>query len=424
MPILLVGLNHKTAPIEVRERLAFSDEACGESLRALVDGEVVREGLIVSTCNRVEVLTATNDAREPAGINRIADFLSQSRQIPHSDFHLHLYNYTDEQAVRHLFRVASSLDSMVVGEPQVLGQVRRAYSQAIEAGTAGRILSRLVHQAFRVAKRVRNETGIAASAVSISYMAVELGRKIFGSLKNSTVLLIGAGEMAELSARHLLNAGATRVLIANRTLASAQKLAADFGGQAIDYDNLAHHLAEADIVICSTAAANNEYVVTKKMARAASETRRNRPSFFIDISVPRNVDPAISEIGNLFVFDVDDLESVVASNVREREREAERAELIVESEVTQFQQTLRALDFGPEVGALRRKMQSIARDEITRQRTRLGELSLEQEQAIEALLLSTVNKISHPLMQLMRRSYDAGEAADVQAWRDIFGLDE
>jgi len=281
-----------------------------------------------------------------------------------------------------------------------------------------------VHQAFRVAKRVRNETGIAASAVSISYMAVELGRKIFGSLKNSTVLLIGAGEMAELSARHLLNAGATRVLIANRTLASAQKLAADFGGQAIDYNNLAHYLAEADIVICSTAAANNEYVVTKNMARRASETRRNRPSFFIDISVPRNVDPAISEIGNLFVFDVDDLESVVASNVREREREAERAELIVESEVTQFQQTLRALDFGPEVGALRRKMQSIARDEITRQRARLGELSLEQEQAIEALLLSTVNKISHPLMQLMRRSYDAGEAADVQAWRDIFGLDE
>ncbi len=421
MSILLVGLNHKTAPIEVRERLAFSDEVCGESLRALVDGEVVREGLIVSTCNRVEVLTATNDAREPAGINYIADFLSRSRQIPHSDFHTHLYNYTDEQAVRHLFRVTSSLDSMVVGEPQVLGQVRRAYSQAIEAGTAGRILSRLVHQAFRVAKRVRNETGIAASAVSISYMAVELGRKIFGSLKNSTVLLIGAGE---LSARHLLNAGATRVLIANRTLASAQKLAADFGGQAINYDNLAHYLAEADIVICSTAAANNEYVVTKNMARRASETRRNRPSFFIDISVPRNVDPAISEIGNLFVFDVDDLESVVASNVREREREAERAELIVESEVTQFQQTLRALDFGPEVGALRRKMQSIARDEITRQRARLGELSLEQEQAIEALLLSTVNKISHPLMQLMRRSYDAGEAADVQAWRDIFGLDE
>jgi glutamyl-tRNA reductase len=425
MSILLVGLNHKTAPIEVRERLAFSDEACGANLRALVDGEVVREGLIVSTCNRVEVLTATNDARvEPAGIDHIAHFLSQSRQIPHSDFHTHLYNYTDEQAVRHLFRVASSLDSMVVGESQVLGQVRRAYSQAIEAGTAGRILSRLVHQAFRVAKRVRNETGIAASAVSISYMAVELGRKIFGSLKNSTVLLIGAGEMAELSARHLLNAGATRVLIANRTLASAQKLAADFGGQAIDYDNLAAHLAEADIVICSTAAANNEYVVTKDMARRASETRRNRPSFFIDISVPRNVDPAISEIGNLFVFDVDDLESVVASNVREREREAERAELIVESEVTQFQQTLRALDFGPEVGALRRKMQSIARDEITRQRARLGELSPAQEQAIEALLLSTVNKISHPLMQLMRRSYDAGEAADVQAWRDIFGLDE
>lgn len=423
MSILLVGLNHKTAPVEVRERLAFSDEACGENLRLLVDGQIVREGLIVSTCNRVEVLTATNDAGEPAGVSYITDFLSQSRQIPQRDFHTHLYNYTNEEAVRHLFRVASSLDSMVVGEPQVLGQVRRAYSQAIEAGTAGRVLSRLVHQAFRVAKRVRNETGIAASAVSISYMAVELGRKIFGSLAGSTVLLIGAGEMAELSARHLINAGATRVLIANRTFESAQKLAADFGGQAVDYNNLAHHLAEADIVICSTAAAD-EYVVTTKMARAALEARRNRPSFFIDISVPRNVDPAIGEIGNLFVFDVDDLESVVHSNIREREGEAARAELIVEAEVMQFQQTLRAMDFGPEVGALRRKMQSIARNEIARQRTRLGQLTPEQEQAVETLLLSTVNKISHPLMQLMRRSYDAGEAADVQAWRDIFGLDD
>ncbi len=424
MSILLVGLNHKTAPVEVRERLAFSDEACGESLRALVDGQIVREGLIVSTCNRVEVITATNDAGEPSSINYITDFLSQSRQIPQRDFHTHLYNYTNEEAVRHLFRVASSLDSMVVGEPQVLGQVRRAYSQAIEAGTAGRILSRLVHQAFRVAKRVRNETGIAASAVSISYMAVELGRKIFGSLAGSTVLLIGAGEMAELSARHLINAGATRVLIANRTFEFAQKLAADFGGQAVDYNHLAYHLAEADIVVCSTAAPANEYVVTPTMARAALEARRNRPSFFIDISVPRNVDPAIGEIGNLFVFDVDDLESVVHSNIREREREAMRAELIVEAEVMQFQQTLRAMDFGPEVGALRHKMQSIARNEIARQRSRLGQLTPEQEQAVETLLLSTVNKISHPLMQLMRRSYDAGEAADVQAWRDIFGLDD
>jgi glutamyl-tRNA reductase len=217
MSILLVGLNHKTAPVAVREQLAFTDEACADGLRALVDGEIVREGLIVSTCNRVEVLAATNerDAHESAA--RIAQFLSDSRCISHEIFSKHLYNHRDDDAVRHIFRVASSLDSMVVGEPQVLGQVRRAYSLAVEAGTAGRVLSRLVHHALRVAKRVRTETGIAASAVSISYMAVELGRKVFGSLEGCSVLLVGAGEMAELSARHLVGAGASRVLVANRT---------------------------------------------------------------------------------------------------------------------------------------------------------------------------------------------------------------
>src|SRR6266850_683781 len=235
MSIVLVGINHKTAPIEVRELLAFSDESCSEGLRALVDGEIVREGLIVSTCNRVEVITATTRGQHQEGMERIADFLSQSRSLSRESFSPHLYQHLDDQAVRHLFRVASSLDSMVVGEPQVLGQVRRAYSVALEAGTAGRVLNRLVHHAFRVAKRVRTETGIAASAVSISYMAVELGKKIFNSLQGCTVLVIGAGEMAELSARHLVNAGASRVLVANRTEEAARRLAAEFNGEAVDF---------------------------------------------------------------------------------------------------------------------------------------------------------------------------------------------
>src|ERR687884_509863 len=252
MSILLVGLNHKTAPVEVRERLAFTDEACAENLRALVDGEVVREGLIVSTCNRVEVLAA--------------------------------------------------------------------------AGQKG----------AEAAKRVRNETGIAASAVSISYTAVELGRKIFGSLKGATVLLVGAGEMAELAAQHLAGAGATRLLVANRTYEKAQELAVKFGGEAVEFDALEEHLSEADIVICSTGAP--DYVITPEMAERARAARRNRPAFYIDISVPRNVDPAVAKLANLFVFDVDDLEAVVASNIREREREAERAELIVEAEARQFEQ--------------------------------------------------------------------------------------
>jgi glutamyl-tRNA reductase len=422
MSIVLVGLNHKSAPVEVRERLAFTEEACSTGLRALVDGEIVREGLIVSTCNRVEVLAETATERLSDTIERVNQFLSRTDSLPQSFFETHLYQHTDDQAVRHLFRVASSLDSMVVGEPQVLGQVRRSYSIALEAGTAGRILNRLVHHAFRVAKRVRTETGIGANAVSISYMAVELGKKIFNSLEGHTALLIGAGEMAELSARHLLSAGVSRILLANRTEERAERLSAELGGETINFAELSAYLAEADIVICSTAA--DQYLITEQMAREALSKRRNRPSFFIDISVPRNVDPAVGKLPNVFVFDIDDLESVISSNIREREREAERAELIVESEIMQFQQTLRVLDIGPTIGALRNKLQDIAKVELTRQRNRLGPLTQEQETAIEALLVSTVNKISHPLLTHMRRSYDASDAETIQAWRDIFGLEE
>jgi len=309
--------------------------------------------------------------------------------------------------VRHLFRVASSLDSMVVGEPQVLGQVRHAYALGVEAGTVGKVLSRLVHHTFRVAKRVRNETGIAANAVSISYMAVELGKKIFNSLKGSSVLLIGAGEMAELSARHLVNAGAARVTIANRTEETARQIANEFGAATVGLDQIDHVLHEADVIICSTGAP--DYVVTEARTRKALARRRNRPTCFIDISVPRNIDPAVSNIPNVFLFDIDDLESVISSNIREREREAERAELIVQSEVMQFQQKLRLMDIGPSIGAMKQNMQDVARAEMAKQRKRLGVLTKEQEEAIESLLMSTVNKISHPLISQMRRFYESNE---------------
>src|SRR3712207_2392332 len=299
MSIVLVGLNHKTAPVEVRERLAFTDEACADSLRALVDGEVVREGLIVSTCNRVEILAEAPGQKGADAAARLSRFLSETRSVPPDIFSAHLYTHADDAAFRHIFRVASSLDSLVVGEPQVLGQVRHAYSLAVEAGTAGRVLHKLVHHALRVAKRVRTETGIAASAVSISFTAVELGRKIFGSLKGATVLLVGAGEMAELAAQHLAGAGAARVLVTNRTYETAQKLAVKFGGEAVGFSALEESLAQADIVIASTGA--REYIITREMAERARSARRNRPAFFIDISVPRNVDPAVAKVGNIFV---------------------------------------------------------------------------------------------------------------------------
>ena len=408
MSILLVGVNHKTAPVEIRERLAFNDEACANGLRQLVDGDVVREGLIVSTCNRVEILGATANDQLDFGFGRITQFLDTSGHLPTGFLEAHLYRHTDEEAVRHLFRVASSLDSMVVGEPQILGQVRHAYAVGVEAGTVGRVLNRLVHHTFRVAKRVRSETGIAGSAVSISYMAVELGKKIFDSLKGCTVMLIGAGEMAELSARHLVNAGAGRVVIANRTEETARQLATELGATTVSLDQMDKFIAEADVVICSTGAPN--YVLTAERTRKALERRRNRPTCFIDISVPRNIEPAVSKIPNVFLFDIDDLESVITSNIREREREAERAELIVQSEVMQFQQKLRLLDLGPSIGALRENMQNIAREELSRQRKRLGPLTQEQEAAIESLLMSTVKKISHPILNQMRRFYETGES--------------
>ncbi len=419
MSILLIGVNHKTAPVEIRERLAFNDEACATGLRQLVDGDIVREGLIVSTCNRVEILGATASDQLGFGTERITQFLDTSGHLPKGFLEAHLYRHTDEEAVRHLFRVASSLDSMVVGEPQVLGQVRHAYALGVEAGTVGRVLNRLVHHTFKVAKRVRSETGIAASAVSISYMAVELGKRIFDSLKGRAVLLVGAGEKAELSARHLVNAGAARVIIANRTEETAQQMANEFNGAAVSLDQLDQVLHEADIVICSTGAP--DYVVTAEQARKALvRRRRNRPTCFIDISVPRNIDPAVSNIPNVFLFDIDDLESVISSNIREREREAERAELIVQSEVMQFQQKLRLMDIGPSIGALRQNMQDLARAELARQRKRLGVLTKDQEAAIESLLMSTVNKISHPIISQMRRFYETGEPDSTDLPKDPF----
>jgi glutamyl-tRNA reductase len=269
---------------------------------------------------------------------------------------------------------------------------------------------------------VRTETGIAANAVSLSYMAVELGKKIFDSLKGQTVMLIGAGEMAELSARHLVNAGASRLLIANRGERASRRMAEEFGGEPVDFDAMVQPLSEADFVICSTG--SEDFVVTEEMVRTALERRRNRPVCFIDMSVPRNVDPDVGKLPNVFVFDIDDLESVVSSNIREREREAERAELIIQSEAMQFQQSLRVMDLGPALGALREQFKDIARAEFDRQRDRLGTLTPEQERAIEALLMSTVKKISHPVLSQMRRSIEASDAEALQALREEFGIEE
>jgi glutamyl-tRNA reductase len=402
MHIVLVGANHRTAPVQIREKLAFPDDSCTTTLAELVDGELINEGLILSTCNRVEVLAVTRDHSADDAANNVRAFLTERALLCDSNMYVHV----DEEAVTHLFRVAASLDSMVVGEPQILGQVRKAYSLAVEAGTAGDALNKLLPHAFHAAKRARNETDIAASAVSVSYAAVELGRKIFETLTGRTVLVIGAGETAELSARHLMKAGVTRVLVANRTESKARQLVEKFGGEVVDFNDLAPSLAAADFVICSTSAPR--YTVTAADATRASVSRAKRPWVFIDLSVPRNIDPQVSGPENTFLFDIDDLEKVINSNLSHRLREAERAEAIIAAEVARFQKELRAREFGQTIGAVRAKMQQIARAELAEQRTRLGSLTAAQEKAVESLLISTVNKLAHPVMLQLRTLLETG----------------
>lgn len=401
MAIILVGANHRSAPIKVREQLAFTDEACVSSLRQWQKIDAIKECLLLSTCNRVELLAVTEDLSHENIIHRLTCLLGEVSSLSSTELRKHFYAYIGEDAVRHVCRVASSLDSMVVGEPQILGQLRKAYSLATEAGATGTTLNKLLPHALHVAKRVRNETDVASSAVSVSYMAVELGRKIFDSLVGYTALVIGGGHTAELAARHLIKAGVSRVLFANRTQAKAEELARSFGGQAVVFDQLANHLAEADIVICSTSSPT--YVITPEMIRAARKLKQQRTTFLIDISVPRNIDPAVGEIENAFVFNIDDLKSLVLSNINQRQREAKRSEAIVEEEVIRFREVLHALKVGPAIGRLRERMQEIARQEFERQREHLGPLTQEQESALEDLLFSTIKKISHPIITQMRR---------------------
>lgn len=420
MHIVLMGANHRTAAVEPREKLAFTELSCPTALRALVDSETIREGLILSTCNRVEVLVVAPDSSAQHAKDTIRALLTD-RGLSAAELDSCTYVHVDEEAVTHLFRVAASLDSMVVGEPQVLGQVRKAYALAVQTGTAGAVLNKLLPHAFRAAKRIRNETDIAASAVSVSYAAVELGRKIFETLSGRTVLLIGAGETAELTACHLKKAGVARVLVANRTYRKAKQLVEKFGGEAVDFDNLVPSLAVADLVICSTSAP--DYVVGAADASQAASMRNQRPSVFIDLSVPRNIDPQITCPDNVFLFDLDDLQKLVESNLRQRVREADRADVIVQEEVIRFRKDLRTREFGRVIGAVGARMQQIARAELVKQRPRLGSLTAAQEQAVESLLISTVNKVAHPVMSELRSLVETGAEQNAKALLEILDFD-
>ena len=415
MSLALIGINHKTAPIELRERIAISREDLPETTRALAAVPGVAECMIVSTCNRVEIVAALEGQTAD-----LPGFLHRQFGLDPALLAPHIYQHHDQDAVRHLFRVAASLDSMVVGEPQILGQVKEAFTVARASGTVGAHLEHLLQSAFAAAKRVRTETEIGSNSVSIASVAVELARKIFGSLNGRTVFLVGAGKMSELAARHLVQQGAGAILVTNRTQERARQLAEPFKGRVIPFEQLYEAASEADIVISSTGAPHP--IFRREHCQAFMHRRRNRPMFFIDIAVPRDVDPAVNQLEGIFVYDIDDLQAVAASHMAERSRQAGDAEALIAAEVARFHERQRTVNVAPAIVALQHQAEEIRQTELRRMHAKLGTLSAEQAAAVEALTRGIVNKFLHPHMQALKQAARENDSARVEALCDSWSL--
>jgi glutamyl-tRNA reductase len=418
MSFHLIGVNHNTAPVEVRERLALPESRLPEVCKSLCRQEGIEEGMILSTCNRVELLVRRRD-----GVDNLRRFVCEYFHLDPAEYERYFYDYREEEAVRHIFRVTSSLDSMVVGEPQILGQVKEAYAVARAVGAINSQLDSLLTRAFAVAKRVRTETAVGSSAVSVASVAVELAKKIFGSLNGKHVYLVGAGKMSELAARHLIAHGAASIFVANRTYDRAVQLAKKFHGQAIMFEQLYDTCDKADIVITSTGAPHA--IFRREHGELFLSRRRNRPMFFIDIAVPRDVDPGLNKLDGIFVYDIDDLQQAVTSHVADRRKEAERAEAIVALEVQRFQARLQTLDVVPTIVSLQDHLETIRQAEIDRVRGRLGSLSPDQELAVDALTRGIINKIMHTPISTLKTAARESEATTViDLVRRLFNLQE
>lgn len=422
MEIVLMGLNHKTADVALRECLGFTVDEADEALQTFQASPAIGEVVLLSTCNRVELMIATPDPE--AAVAAAKRYLSESKHMAVADFENALYIHTGDDAVRHIFRVASSLDSMVVGEPQILGQMKTAYRNATVKKTSGVILNRLMHKTFFVAKRVRSETGIGDHAVSISYAAIELGRKIFGDLEGKKVLLIGAGEMAELAVEHLIRHRAGMIYVANRTFERGLELATRFNGQAIHFEEIPDSLREVDIIISSTGATG--FVLKREQVRQVLRPRKNRPLFFIDIAVPRDIDPEINRLSNTYVYDIDDLKDVIDENIEDRNREARKAERIIDEAVIRFRQWYESLDVVPTIVALREKLYDIAEAEVRKTLGHaLSHLSEQEGQAIRRMSRAMINKIMHdPTLFLKNDGCYRGKSVYLDVTRKLFKLDE
>jgi glutamyl-tRNA reductase len=419
--ILIVGVNHRSAPVEVREQLAFSNGTIDEALRELRALPLIDEGVIVATCNRVEVVAATADG--DAAVEVLAGFLAARERTTRAQLREHhLSVYRGREAVRHLFRVASSLDSMVVGEPQILGQLKDLYSRAHAAGSAGTVLHRCFHKSFSVAKRVRTETGVASKAVSVSSAAVELARKIFDHLEDKTAMLLGAGTMSELAARHLMAHGVRNLIVANRTFDRAVELAREFRGMPVPFEDFARYLHIADVIIGSIAA--DQYVLLPAQVQDVLRQRKYRPMFLIDLSVPRTFDPRINDLDNVYLYDIDDLGGVAEENRDQRGREAEKAQAIVEEEVDAFWKWLASLDAVPTIVALRDKMEAIRKAELKKTLASLRDLSPQEQEALDAMTTAIVNKILHGPITHLKQHERSREAIYVAAARQLFDIEE
>ena len=420
MKFSITGVNHRTAPVEVRERLSFDPGTLPAALRKLTGRSGIQEGMILSTCNRVEIIVAADDGTDVAHLAE--EFLASTRGVEPVWIAPHLYRYEGEEAIRHLFRVAASLDSMVVGEPQILGQLKSAYAVAKAHGAVAGLLDSMLTRAFRVAKRVRSETAIGENAVSISYVAVELARQIFGRLEDKTVLIVGAGKMSELAARHLRRAGASQIFVTNRSRDRAEQLARLFRGSVVAYDRYRDSLPRVDIVI--TSSGSPHYILRRDEMRRIVEARRNRPVFLIDIAVPRNIEPAVNELDNVFLYDIDDLQAVAEENLRGRLKEAREAEDIVEEEVERMISRLKAREVTPTIVSLQQQLERLRRAELERVQGKLASLSPEQREAVEAVTRGLINKIAHgPISELRRGAARPDGMESVEIIRRIFRLD-